>query len=61
MANAERVKDVAEADRYGSAAWRARWMTVVAAPTGVFSILFAAWQEPNLFTEEIRAALRSLR
>jgi hypothetical protein len=22
---------------------------------------FAAWQEPNLFTEQIRAALRSLR
>jgi hypothetical protein len=22
---------------------------------------FAAWQEPNLFTEEIRAAFRSLR
>jgi hypothetical protein len=37
MANAERVKDAAEAYR------------------------FAAWQEPNLFTEEVRAAFRSLR
>jgi hypothetical protein len=49
-----------------------RWLTVVAAPTGVFSILgrvqggrkgnnFAAWLEPNLFTTEVRAAFRSLR
>lgn len=45
---------------------------VVAAPTGVFSIVgrvqgvgkgnpFAAWQESNLFTEEIRAACCSPR
>jgi hypothetical protein len=44
-------------------------MTVVAAPTGVFSILgrvqggrkgnhFAAWEQPNLFSEEVRAAFR---
>jgi hypothetical protein len=73
MASAERVKDAAEAYRYG---YRERGgrdgMTVVAAPTGVFSILgrvqgrsqgnhFAARQEPNLFTEEHRAAFRSLR
>jgi hypothetical protein len=47
-------------------------MTVVAAPTGAFGILgrvqevgkgnhFAAWQESSLFTEELRAAVRSLR
>jgi hypothetical protein len=68
MTDGQRVKDAAEADRYG---YRQRGgrdgMTIVAAPTGVFSILgrvqgrvgkgnhFAAWQEPNLFTTEVRA------
>jgi hypothetical protein len=73
MANAERVKDAAEADRYGDPQRGGRdGRTVVAAPAGVFSIVgrvqevgkgnpFAAWQESNRFTGEIRAAFRSLR
>jgi hypothetical protein len=47
-------------------------MTVVTAPTGVFGIVgrvqgrrhghhFAAWQEPTLFTTDVRAAFQSLR
>ena len=40
MANAERVKDAAEAYRYGCPQRGGRdGMTVVAAPTGVFSIV----------------------
>jgi hypothetical protein len=72
-ANAERVKDAAEAYHYGYPQRGGRdGRTVAAAPNGVFSILgrvqgrsqghrFAAWQEPDLFTTEVRAAFRSLR
>jgi hypothetical protein len=74
MANAERVKDAAEAYRYR---YRQRGgrdgMTGVGAPEPECSASsggsrevgkgnpFAAWQEPNPFTEEVRAAFRSLR
>jgi hypothetical protein len=73
MAHAERVKDAAEAYRYGYPRRGGRdGRTVIAAPTGVFSILgriqgrrygqpFVAWEQPNLLTEEICAAFRSLR
>ena len=55
-----------------SAAWRARWHDGCCRPDrsvqhprrvqgGRKGNHFAAWQEPNLFTEEIRAAFRSLR
>jgi hypothetical protein len=70
MATAEGVKDAAEAYRYSYPQRGGRdGMTGVAARPecsassggsrgGGMGNPFAAWQEPNLFTKEIRAAFR---
>jgi hypothetical protein len=73
MANAERVKDAAEAYRYGYRQHGGHdGMTVVpprpeCSPSSGGSRgarkgnHFAAWEQPQLFTEEVRTAFRSLR